>query len=427
MDKANKRKTNKCATPRRDNPSGRIISTVDTQYIRMDMQALKDEARAMQTRLIKTRRYLHAHAETGFDLPATKQYVIQALRALGYAPKELGRAGVVADVGKGRTAFLLRADMDGLPITEKTGLSFACKTGAMHACGHDMHTTMLLGCAELLKNHESELPCKVRLLFQPAEELLEGAKDCIKNGGLENVSCAMMLHVLTGLPMPAGTWVIAEDVSAPSADYFTINVKGKACHGGTPQNGVDALSIGARIVLGMEEIVAKETPSSTRAVLTVGKMQGGVAGNAIAERVEMQGTLRCFGEDTRAFIKRRIKETAQGIAKTFRGKATFSLQGGCPSLINDRGRVEFTKKALGQVFDENTVLLSSKMQGTRERSGGSEDFAYIAHEVPSVMIGLCAGEESKGYTQPLHHASVNFDEEVLWQGALAFAVCALTN
>ena len=381
----------------------------------------------MQTRLVKTRRYLHAHAEVGFDVPNTKAYILQALRALGYAPQEIGKAGVVAEIGKGKTTLLLRADTDGLPFGEKTGLSFACKTGNMHACGHDMHTAMLLGCAELLKNHEANLPCKVKLLFQPAEEILEGAKDCIENGVLQNVTHAMMIHVLTGLPLPTGTWLIAEGISAPSADYFTITVKGKACHGGAPQNGVDGLSIGARILLGLEEIIAKEIPQSANAVLTVGKMQGGTAGNAIAESVEMYGTLRCFGEETRALIKNRMQETAQGIAKAFRGRASFSLQGGCPALINDGGRVEFTKKALGQVFDESKVLLSSKMQGTREKSGGSEDFAYIANEVPSVMIGLCAGDIDKGYTLPLHNPKVDFDESVLWQGALAFAVCALTK
>lgn len=391
------------------------------------MQALKKESRALQARLVKTRRFLHAHAEVGFDVTETKAYILQALRALGYTPKEIGKAGVLAEIGKGKEVLLLRADTDGLPITERTGLSFACKTGNMHACGHDMHTAMLLGCAELLKNHEQQLPCKVKLLFQPAEEILEGAKDCMESGALEEVTCAMMIHVLTGLPLPAGAWIIAEGLSAPSADYFTVKVKGKACHGGAPQNGVDALGIGARVLLGLEEIIAKEIPQSANAVLTVGKMQGGVAGNAVAESVEMQGTLRCFGEETRAFIKTRIQEMSQGIAKAFRGKATFSLQGGCPALKNDVGRVEFTKKALGQVFDENKVLLSSKLQGAREKNGGSEDFAYIAGEVPSVMLGLCAGETEKGYTLPLHHPKVNFDESVLWQGALAFAVCALTK
>ena len=393
----------------------------------MDMNTLKKEARALQTRLIKTRRYLHANAETGFGLPTTKSYVIQALRALGYAPHEIGKAGVVTEIGKGKTTLLLRADMDGLPIDEKTGLAFACKTGNMHACGHDMHTAMLLGCAELVKNHESELPYKVRLLFQPAEEILEGAKDCVEHGALDGVDYAMMLHVLTGLPIATGTILIAEGVSAPSADYFTVKIKGKACHGGAPQNGVDALSIGARTLLGFEEIMSREIPTSAQAVLTVGKMQGGVAGNAVAENMEMQGTLRCFGEETRAFIKRRIKETSQGIAKTFRGRANVSFQGGCPALINDRGRVVFTQKALGQVFDEKQVLLASKMQEGKEKSGGSEDFAYIAREVPSVMIGLCAGAVEDGFTQPLHHAKADFDEEVLWQGALAFAVCALTK
>lgn len=393
----------------------------------MDIQTLKKDARALQTRLVKTRRYLHANAELGFQLPNTKTYVTQALRALGYAPKEIGKAGVVAELGKGKSCILLRADMDGLPIHEQTGLPFACKTGNMHACGHDLHTAMLLGCAELLKKYEKDIPYRVKLLFQPAEELLEGAKDCVENGVLQGVTCAMMLHVLTALPIDVGTCMISEGLSAPSADYFKIEIVGKPCHGGSPQNGVDALAIGARTLLALEEIVAKEIPQTARAVLTVGKFYGGVAGNAIAESAVLEGTLRCFGEDTRAFIKRRVKEMAVGTAKTLRGKVKCAFQGGCPALINDGGRVAFTKKALGQVFDEKKVLLASMMQGAREKSGGSEDFAYIANEVPSVMIGLCAGATEKGYAYPLHHPKTDFDENVLWQGALAFAVCALTK
>ncbi len=393
----------------------------------MDYQKLKTQAQRLQATCVKHRRYLHQNAEVGFALDKTKAYIVETLTSLGYTPQTVGKAGVMAEIGKGGKTLLLRADSDGLPTREQTGLPFACKTGNMHACGHDMHTAMLLGVAELLQGYVNDLPVKVRLLFQPAEEILEGAKDCVKNGATEGLDYAMMLHVLTALPVPAGTVIIAEGESAPCADFFSIEVRGKACHGAAPQNGVDALMIGARILLALEELIAKEVPQTANAVLTIGRMQGGVADNAIADRAVLEGTLRGFGEDTRAYIKRRVEEIAKGIAKSFRGKAKFVVKSGCPTLVNDGGRVAFTKKALGQVLDENKVLLASQVQGAKEKSGGSEDFAYIAEQVPSVMCALCAGDSREGYTYPLHHPKARFDEDVLWQGVLAFATCALTK
>ncbi len=391
------------------------------------MRNIRERARKLQATCERHRRYLHANAETGFAIPKTKAYIEKTLRSLGYTPQSVGRAGIVAELGKGARTLLLRADVDALPVKEQSGLPFACKTGNMHACGHDMHTAVLLGTAELLKPFEDSLAVKVRLLFQPAEEILAGAKDCVENGALNGVDYAMMLHVLTALPVPAGTFIISEGESAPSADFFTLTVRGKACHGAAPQNGVDAIAIGARILLAMEEIIAKEVPQTAHAVLTVGKFVGGSASNAIADKAVLEGTFRGFGEETRAWITKRVEETAKGIAKTFNGRAKLTLTSGCPTLVNDRDRVAFTKKALGQVFDENQVLLSSQLSGAREKNGGSEDFAYISQRVPSVMMGLCAGNTKDGYTYPLHHPKVQFDEDVLWRGVLAFTACALVK
>ena len=154
--------------------------------------------KGLQAELLKIRRYLHKNAEVGFALEKTCAYIEKKLTEYGYAPRRCGKAGIVATVGKGGKTFLLRADTDALPIAEQTGLSYACKNGNMHACGHDMHTAMLLGAAKLLKARESELNGRVKLLFQPAEELLEGAKDVIKNGVLDNPKpqAAMMIHVM---------------------------------------------------------------------------------------------------------------------------------------------------------------------------------------------------------------------------------------
>lgn len=389
----------------------------------MDNQQLKNSAKALQDTLAQYRKTLHKHAEVGFDLPKTKAYIKETLQSIGLCPKDCGRASVIADIGKGKKTVLLRADMDALPIREKTGVEYACDTGNMHACGHDLHATALLGTATLLRRYEKQLNGKVRLLFQAGEERLEGAKDCIQNGVLDGIDSAVMLHVLPVLP--SGTIIVAQGESAPSADYFTITIKGKACHGAMPQNGVDAIAIGARITLALEELISKETPTTANAVLTVGKFYGGTAGNAIADEVAIEGTLRCYGEKWRAFIKDGIERIAKGIAKCFLGKASVSFGGGCPSLINDENRVQEIYKALGQVFDERDVVLSSALPKTDGDGGGSEDFAYIAREVPSVMLALCAGLEKNPY--PLHNAKVNFDESVLWKGALAYAMAVFAK
>ena len=391
----------------------------------MDMKTIKQSAKSIQPRLLQTRRFLHAHAETGFAVTTTQAYIRKRLTELGYTPRPMGKNGTVAEIGTGKT-LLLRADVDALPIQEKTGLPFACLSGNMHACGHDFHATMLLGAAELCKRHEKHLKGKIRFLFQPAEEVLLGANDCVENGVLDGVDGAVMLHVLTALPMPVGTCIIAEGTSAPSADYFTVKVQGKACHGAAAQNGVDALTIGARILLALEELIAKETPACARAKLTVGKMYGGESGNALAGETTIEGTLRAYGETVRADIKRRIDELAKGIAKTFRGKAKCTLQGGCPALINDREMVKLAYATLRRAFAKNKVLLAGALQGgVTAKSGGSEDFSYIAQRVPSVMIGLCAGNDKDGYVYPLHHEKADFDERVLWKGALAYAVFGL--
>ena len=185
-------------------------------------QTILQEAKAMQEQISSYRQWLHAHAETGFALYKTKAYVRTVLEGMGYQVADCGRAGLITTIGgkKPGKVFMLRADMDALPIHEETGLPYACPDGAMHACGHDMHTAMLLGAAQLLKNHENELEGTVKLMFQPAEETFEGSMDMIRNGVLDNPrpDAAMMIHVAVNVPMPAGTVMVsAPGISAPAS------------------------------------------------------------------------------------------------------------------------------------------------------------------------------------------------------------------
>ena len=393
----------------------------------ISMKTLLDEAKSLQKELVNIRRYLHKNAETGFQVDKTYAYIKARLEEYGYTPKKCGKAGLIATVGKkmGKT-ILLRADIDGLPIAEETGLNFACKHQNMHACGHDMHVAMLLGAAKLLKAREKELNGCVKLLFQPAEELLEGAKNVIENGVLESPKpqAAMMLHVMTNVEIPAGTAVVASGgVSAPAADFFSIKIKG--CHGAAPWKGVDALSVAAHILLALQEIPARELPIATPAVLTVGTVRSVGADNAISDLAELNGTLRAFDETIRKQVKKRIETIAQNVAKAFRATAEVVYGGGCPTLINDEKLSAFAEEALKGALGQEKVFTSNGLGGdVRANSGGSEDFAYISHKVPSVMVALAAGEPKNGYEYPLHHPKADFDEKTLPVGSAIYAQMA---
>ena len=265
-------------------------------------------------------------------------------------------------------------------------------------------------------------------MFQAAEERLQGAKTAIEKGVLEKpkVHAAVMLHVMTDTPLATGTTVIAENTSAPAADYFQIEIQGKACHGSAPQNGVDALSAAAYCLLGLQEIAAREISASAPAVLTVGKMSGGAAANAIADSALLEGTLRAFDEDTRTFMKQRVEKQPAAIAKAFRATAKTTFHSGCPTLVNDARMSALAFLAAKKTLKEKALLSSTLTGGdVQRRNGGSEDFAYISHLVPSVMLGLAAGESSKGYDKPLHHPKARFDEDALYIGAALYAQIAL--
>jgi hippurate hydrolase len=398
-----------------------------------------NEAQELKQEIIKNRRYLHENAETGFDLNKTVEYVENELKNMGYTPLRCGKAGLVATVGKTSAegsngkVFMIRGDMDALPITEDTGLEFASEGGKMHACGHDMHTAMLLGAAKLLKQHEAEINGCVKLMFQPAEEIFEGSDDMIQNGLLENpsVDAAMMIHVMANTPFAPGTVIVSSPgVSAPAADYFEIKVQGTGCHGSMPNMGVDPVNAAAHIILGLQEINARELAVSERAVVTIGTINAGNAANVIPDSAVMGGTVRTYDEETREFIKQRITEISEGTAKAFRASAKVTFGSGCPTLKNDaklseaafRYAEEIIGKERAYTVEELTALSGA---GSSSKSAGSEDFAYVSQKVPSIMLALAAGQPDKGYCYPQHHPKVMFDEEALCYGSMIYAYAAM--
>lgn len=386
-------------------------------------------AAEIEQEVIENRRFIHKNAEVGFELPATVEFVKARLKEMGYEPSSCGKSGVVATVGgkKGKT-FLLRADMDALPIKEESAESFANENGNFHGCGHDMHTAMLLGAARLLKMNEDKIEGTVKLMFQPAEEILSGAKNMIENGVLEKpqVDAALMIHVMAGLSVPTGAVIVSSGgVGAPAADYFTVNVFGKGCHGSMPQEGVDALSIAAHIVTALQEISARELGVSEEALITIGLLKAGSAGNVIADKAVMEGTVRSYDDEIRERVKKRISEITDSVAKAFRGRAEVTFGNGCPSLVNNEKLSESVEGYLKELLGEKMVINTSVFGKNSSKSGGSEDFSYVSREVPSLMIALAAGNSEEGFKYPQHHPKVRFDETVLKTGAAVYAYSAL--
>lgn len=400
----------------------------------MESEKILQEAKELKDYLVKIRRTLHAAPETGFSLDNTKKLVTKELQAMGYETKSCGKCGITALVGnkdkESDRVFLIRSDMDALPIKEETGIDFASDNGNMHACGHDFHTTMLLGAAKLLKLHESEINGRIKLMFQPAEEIFQGSQDMIDDGILENpkVDAGMMIHVMVGMPMSVGTAVIAsEGVSAPAADYFEIKVQGLGCHGSMPNTGVDPMIIAAHILLGLQEIQTRELSIQDKVVVTVGNIYGGNASNVIPDMVTLAGTIRCFDEDVRALVKKRMEEISSGIASTFRGKAWVEFGSGCPTLVNDGSVLSCVADSCKELLGDKGAFTAAELSkgSASSQSGGAEDFAYISHKIPTAMVALAAGGPKEGCTFPLHHPKVRFDEEALCYGAAIYAYSAI--
>ena len=377
--------------------------------------------------LAEHRRWLHAHAELGFDLKDTAAYVKEQLQAMGLQPKQCGKAGWMADItgGKPGKTYLLRADMDALPIREETQLPFACQTGAMHACGHDLHTAMLLGAAQLLINHREELSGTIRLMFQPAEEILQGAENMIDHGVLDGVEGAMMLHVLTGGDLPTGTVILpAPGVSAPSADYFTIEIHGSGCHGALPHTGIDPIPPACHIVQALQTIQTRELPPEEAVVLTVGTLQAGDAPNVIAHRAVLKGTMRTYSEETRQQFKNRMVRMVKQLAGAYRAEAQVHFDSGCPTLVNDAALIRSAEALLPALLGADKVF-SAEALSRNAKGSGSEDFAFASHRVPSFMVALAAGRQADGYIYPAHHPKATFDETALPYGAAVYAQIVL--
>ena len=400
----------------------------------MTNNKILQEAQKDFEKMVNDRHFLHMHPETGFDLKETLKYVKKKLEEMGYTPIPCGKAGLIAQVGsqKPGKVFLIRGDMDALPVREEADVDFRSANGNMHACGHDMHTAMLLEAARILKAHESEIQGTVKLMFQPAEEILEGAKDMIDHGVLENpkVDAGMMIHVMAGMPFPSGTAIVCEGgVSAPAADYFTIKIQGKGCHGSMPDKGIDPINVAAHIIIALQEIHARELALIEDAIVTICSINAGNTANVIPDTAILQCAIRAYDEDIRTFLKTRINDISTHTAATFRAGAEVAFGSGCPTLVNDRELSACTVKYIQELNGSEMVYTAGQLNtlpnGKASRTSGSEDFAYVSHQIPTIMLALAAGHPDEGFIHPQHHPKVRFDDNVLPIGAAIYAYTAM--
>ncbi|MBR6573597.1 MAG: amidohydrolase [Clostridia bacterium] len=382
------------------------------------------QCEALQEAIVSFRRDLHRIPEVGTQLPLTQAYIRKVLEGWGLSyTLSATHSTLWGDIEgslPGKTV-LLRADMDALPIQEATGLPFASQhEGKMHACGHDAHAAMLLGAIRVLLDNRAQLRGRVRFLFQADEEAVSGAKFAVKEGAMEGVDAAFGCHIgnLLGPDISSGTLAVKPGNAMASADYLFLTVRGKGCHGSTPEKGVDPITIASHIVINLQEILAREIPASQTAALTMGRIRGGDVFNIIPEQVELDGTLRTYSPELRQFILKRIEEIAKSTAAVFRGECDLRVGGGTGAVINDPALTALTQEALAPVAGEGMLLTDFTP------NMGSEDFSCFQKEVPGVYWFLSSANREKGTCVPHHNPRFDIDEDVLWKGSAAFVAAA---
>lgn len=366
--------------------------------------------------LIATRRYLHAHPELSFQEEKTMAYVSEKLTELGISHKtNVGGYGIVGII-EGRNpavkTIALRGDMDALPIMEKNEVEYAsCNPGVMHACGHDVHTTNLLGAARLLNELKEHFEGTIKLIFQPAEERLPGgASIMIKDGVLENpkVETIVGQHVLP--QMEAGKVGFRSGIYMASCDEIFITVKGNGGHGAQPNLTIDTVLVASHIVVALQQVVSRRANPIIPTVLSIGKIIGSGATNVIPGEVYMEGTLRTFDEAWRADAKQHIREIVEGIAKSMGAEVELRIEHGYPYLQNNEDltsqSIEWAKEYMGE---ENVEILPIRMT--------AEDFSYYTQIVPACFYRLGTGNISKGITSSIHTPTFDIDEAALKAGA----------
>lgn len=359
--------------------------------------------------IVGLRRYFHANPEPSLKEYNTAAKIEEELKSLGIPFKRVGETGVIGYIGqpdKGKT-IALRADIDALEIEEVNDIEYASvNKGLMHACGHDAHTASLLGAAKILKSKEDEINGYIKLIFQQAEEIGQGARQFVSEGHLKDVDNVFGLHVSSGLD--TGKISITPGPIAASCDYFKINIEGKSSHVSKPHTGIDALYIASQVVVNLQSIVSRETDPTDTVVVGIGVLNSGTRYNIVAKEAVLEGTFRTFNRETRARTQESIEKIVKSIVEAHKGKAEVEFRSYASPVINDEDSSVFAANvAKGIVGEENVIT-------NQEKSLGADDFAEFQAEVPGVYVNVGSRNPlDKGTQFPHHNEKFNIDEKSL--------------
>ncbi|MBX2960996.1 MAG: amidohydrolase [Cyclobacteriaceae bacterium] len=379
----------------------------------MDLLAkIKTLSEQYAPEVVNMRRHIHSNPELSYEEYNTASYVAAQLKSFGLNPTEkIATTGLVVEIkgrNPGKKIIALRADMDALPIEEANDVPYRSKNpGVMHACGHDVHTSSLLGTAKILHQIADEFEGTVRLIFQPGEEKNPGgASYMIKDGVLKNPEPSSIIgqHVFPLLPV--GKIGFREGMYMASSDEIFLRVIGKGGHGAAPELCIDPVVIASHIILALQQIVSRNASPRQPTVLTFGKISGEGATNIIPNEVNISGTFRAMDENWRKDGLNKIKKMAETLAESMGGKCEVEISHGYPCLLNDAAVTQRIRKAAeAYVGKENVVDLDITL--------GSEDFAYYSQVVPASFYRLGTRNESKGITSYVHTPTFNIDEDAL--------------
>ena len=369
-----------------------------------------NEANKIKNQLIDLRRDFHSHPELDYELFRTNEKITDFLKREGIEYRITAKTGICAIIrgAKGGKTVALRADMDALPIKDEKKCEYSSENiGKMHACGHDVHTTILMGVAKILNSIKSELNGNVKLLFEPAEETTGGARLMIKDGVLNNpnVDAVIGLHVNESIDV--GQIGIKEGVVHAASNPFTIKINGRGGHGAHPDTTVDPIVIACNLVNTLQTIISRELSPTDPGVITIGYIHGGTAQNIIPEEVTLGGIIRTMQTQQREYVKKRLTEITEGIVSSMRGRCTIEIEESYPCLYNDDSILQMVKDSAEKVIGKEKVnILQSPNMGV-------ESFAYFSLEKPSAFYFLGCRNKSKGIINPAHGSLFDVDEDCI--------------
>ncbi len=384
------------------------------------LSQIKTLAEDLAPRLIEIRRHLHAHPELSGQEYQTAAYVSGVLSSCGIHVQEaVGKTGVVGNLegnGTKKGILAIRTDMDALPIEERTKLDFAsCRPGVMHACGHDVHTTLGLGTAMILSQLREQLPGNMRFLFQPAEEIAQGAGWMVRDGAMRDVDSIFGVHVFPSLP--ARSVGIRYGALTAAADDIEIFIQGESGHGARPHEAIDAIWIASQVITTLQQAISRTQNPLRPLVLTIGQITGGRAPNVIADQVRMAGTVRSLHPETHANLPEWIEGIISNVCNAYNAKYEINYRRGVPSVQNDVNLTQILESACREAWGNDLVEILP------EPSLGSEDFSLYLEQAPGTMFRLGVGHRDKP-NHPLHNPLFEVDESAIITGVVTLAYTA---